>query len=188
MRQTLAETQVGEAVVEQRAAHSYRRLLLWCAVLGMVLNLIPAEVRRQRVLRAGWPLVWLDRCPWRFYGHMTAAEADAAYEDLWKAATGGSRFPIARDPKISWHEWGAILLGEFWVHGRYGSVVTVRPFAVAVNTLCGVATVVVVTLIRRRLKKVPPGHCCSCGYNLTGNVSGMCPECGSPVVNQPPAC
>ncbi len=25
----------------------------------------------------------------------------------------------------------------------------------------------------------PPPHCCQhCGYNLTGNVSGICPECG----------
>ncbi|GMU21388.1 MAG: hypothetical protein AMXMBFR13_14810 [Phycisphaerae bacterium] len=23
--------------------------------------------------------------------------------------------------------------------------------------------------------------CDTCGYNLTGNVSGVCPECGSPV-------
>jgi hypothetical protein len=22
------------------------------------------------------------------------------------------------------------------------------------------------------------GHCRNCGYNLTGNVSGVCPECG----------
>lgn len=29
---------------------------------------------------------------------------------------------------------------------------------------------------RRRLK----GHCRTCGYDLTGNVSGICPECGSP--------
>ena len=26
--------------------------------------------------------------------------------------------------------------------------------------------------------KYPPGHCQKCGYNLTGNVSGRCPECG----------
>jgi hypothetical protein len=26
-----------------------------------------------------------------------------------------------------------------------------------------------------------PGHCRKCGYNLTGNVSGICPECGTPV-------
>ncbi len=24
----------------------------------------------------------------------------------------------------------------------------------------------------------PPNHCQSCGYNLTGNVSAVCPECG----------
>jgi len=24
-----------------------------------------------------------------------------------------------------------------------------------------------------------PGHCGNCGYNLTGNVSGRCPECGA---------
>ena len=26
-----------------------------------------------------------------------------------------------------------------------------------------------------------PGFCTRCGYNLTGNVSGICPECGGPV-------
>lgn len=25
------------------------------------------------------------------------------------------------------------------------------------------------------------GRCAACGYNLTGNVSGVCPECGMPV-------
>ena len=26
-----------------------------------------------------------------------------------------------------------------------------------------------------------PGVCRRCGYSLTGNVSGICPECGTPV-------
>ena len=26
----------------------------------------------------------------------------------------------------------------------------------------------------------PPGHCPKCGYNLEGNVTGVCPECGTP--------
>jgi hypothetical protein len=30
-------------------------------------------------------------------------------------------------------------------------------------------------------RKPPPGHCGSCGYNLTGNVSGKCPECGNEI-------
>ena len=27
--------------------------------------------------------------------------------------------------------------------------------------------------------RFPHGHCRSCNYNLTGNTSGICPECGS---------
>ncbi|MGQ9649774.1 MAG: hypothetical protein ACUVXJ_06675 [Phycisphaerae bacterium] len=29
--------------------------------------------------------------------------------------------------------------------------------------------------------RIPPGHCQKCGYNLTGNVSGVCPECGEKI-------
>ena len=30
-------------------------------------------------------------------------------------------------------------------------------------------------------RKFPIGHCQCCGYDLTGNVSGRCPECGAAV-------
>jgi predicted RNA-binding Zn-ribbon protein involved in translation (DUF1610 family) len=30
----------------------------------------------------------------------------------------------------------------------------------------------------------PPGFCRECGYDLTGNVSGVCPECGEVVARQ----
>ena len=30
----------------------------------------------------------------------------------------------------------------------------------------------------RRYRRRKKGHCLKCGYNLTGNVSGVCPECG----------
>ena len=29
-----------------------------------------------------------------------------------------------------------------------------------------------------RDRRHPPGHCQKCGYSLTGNTSGVCPECG----------
>ena len=33
----------------------------------------------------------------------------------------------------------------------------------------------------RRLRRRPlPGCCHACGYDLTGNTSGVCPECGTP--------
>lgn len=33
---------------------------------------------------------------------------------------------------------------------------------------------------RRRWKAMAIGYCRRCGYDLTGNVSGICPECGTP--------
>jgi predicted RNA-binding Zn-ribbon protein involved in translation (DUF1610 family) len=33
-------------------------------------------------------------------------------------------------------------------------------------------------LWHRDRRRIPPGHCQACGYDLTGNVSGKCPECG----------
>jgi len=32
-----------------------------------------------------------------------------------------------------------------------------------------------------RDRRYPAGHCRNCGYDLTGNVSGVCPECGTPI-------
>ncbi len=32
-------------------------------------------------------------------------------------------------------------------------------------------------ILWRRDRRIPPGHCQKCGYDLTGNVSGRCPEC-----------
>lgn len=39
---------------------------------------------------------------------------------------------------------------------------------------------------RCRLRsRYPSGHCQSCGYNLTGNVTGRCPECGHSTADPP---
>lgn len=37
---------------------------------------------------------------------------------------------------------------------------------------------IVSTTPRKQVSRYPHGHCQTCGYNLTGNVSGRCPECG----------
>ena len=34
-------------------------------------------------------------------------------------------------------------------------------------------------ILWRRNRKIQPGHCRTCGYDLTGNVSGKCSECGT---------
>jgi hypothetical protein len=35
----------------------------------------------------------------------------------------------------------------------------------------------------QKARRRTPGHavCVNCGYNLTGNISGVCPECGKPI-------
>ena len=34
-------------------------------------------------------------------------------------------------------------------------------------------------------KQPVKGHCTNCDYNLTGNTSGICPECGTPISPAP---
>ena len=36
----------------------------------------------------------------------------------------------------------------------------------------------------QRRKNLDAQHCSSCLYNLTGNTSGVCPECGTPVAKE----
>lgn len=36
-------------------------------------------------------------------------------------------------------------------------------------------------LFWRDHRKIPQGHCQNCGYSLTGNTSGICPECGEQI-------
>jgi hypothetical protein len=38
---------------------------------------------------------------------------------------------------------------------------------------------------KRELKNPQVGFCKKCHYNLTGNTTGICPECGTPI-NSPP--
>jgi hypothetical protein len=39
------------------------------------------------------------------------------------------------------------------------------------------------TIQRFKFSKRYPTGCIACGYNLTGNASGTCPECGTVVPN-----
>lgn len=51
---------------------------------------------------------------------------------------------------------------------------------------CPLVVLLVPTLILfRRVRAKPPGCCRSCGYDLTGNTTGTCPECGARDRNRP---
>ena len=54
------------------------------------------------------------------------------------------------------------------------------PIAIAWSLFYWVAVVLgALRFSRRRRPRFRLGHCQSCGYDLTGNVSGRCSECGA---------
>lgn len=61
---------------------------------------------------------------------------------------------------------------ETWPDGRAVAYLPIWVFL----ALLAVATAVLWWFDRRR---IPAGHCRRCGYDLTGNISGRCPECGT---------
>lgn len=44
-----------------------------------------------------------------------------------------------------------------------------------------VAVLTTVVLFYRDRRRILPGHCPRCGYDLTGNTSGKCSECGEKI-------
>lgn len=72
--------------------------------------------------------------------------------------------------------------GSTWRHWAMGAVVA-NIFATMIFALtAGALTWLAIAPIRRMVhnRRVRAGFCAMCNYNLTGNTSGICPECGSP--------
>ena len=71
-----------------------------------------------------------------------------------------------RKPTWNLSGWNA------WTWSRQSRYIAVPLYAVFL------AVAIPTLLVWRFVPKFPRGHCQRCGYNLTGNVSGTCPECG----------
>ena len=104
-----------------------------------------------------------------------------SYRGRLKVLKGRWVSPEAEDPNID------VSLGGFgWKEQkqrvRSNTFYMVRtltlPYWAFVVILLLYPAVRLVTVLRRR--RFAAHHCQSCGYNLTGNVSGVCSECGTP--------
>ncbi len=69
------------------------------------------------------------------------------------------------------HWWPAVRIGPNQLNGGEAD------FALWVPLLIFLIPSVTLWWLDRR--RTPPGQCPRCGYDLTGNVSGVCPECGT---------
>ncbi len=92
----------------------------------------------------------------------------------WTAPPAGRALPWNRNFGLIWPEGWSDSDGAFGPPAAQYILPLWLPF-VAV----GGPTAFLIWRDRRR--RIPPGHCQSCGYNLTGNTSGICPECGTPI-------
>lgn len=88
-------------------------------------------------------------------------------------------------PRVEWATWPDC----FFYNGPGGTPKNRRLFVVLSRRgwlkvpfwTLSLALLIPTLLLWWRDRPFPPGHCRNCGYNLTGNVSGRCPECGAPV-------
>jgi hypothetical protein len=77
-------------------------------------------------------------------------------------------------------------MGFFWGvdrwNGKHGDRMrgetAICPWWATLTALATLSGLVPSLRARRRVRRLTLGHCPSCGYGLTGNVSGVCPECG----------
>jgi hypothetical protein len=184
-----------------------RRVLKWVAtvicllLLGLNVLSLRWSVRwvRGEQVQSGWtePLLYkarllvvhssdADECP--CVSEMVTLQSgrisvfwdyDPSVDGLRLVARPGwsvQRLPHQRawsEARAKWWKW---IEWFDWIASPSYRTLTIRlwPPVLAVAAV----TMLLWWLDRRR---IPAGHCQNCGYDLTGNVSRRCPECGTPV-------
>jgi uncharacterized paraquat-inducible protein A len=82
---------------------------------------------------------------------------------------------ISRD----YYRWGIFVPPQFHWLLRYALLIWCLLFVLPASRLA-------MAWYRRLMTwdQSQSGYCCCCRYNLTGNTSGVCPECGTPVAEK----
>ena len=79
--------------------------------------------------------------------------------------------------------WTAPTMQGFvpWVARRVGGPFVAPVCAYKMWLVLFVAMIPTLLAWQRLGRKYPPAHCRQCGYNLKGNVTGKCSECGTEI-------
>ena len=84
-------------------------------------------------------------------------------------------------PAGGWSAWSTGPVSQdfhLWTAKWQFTGLTIRSYPAWMFLL---AALIPTMLAWRRLRRPLPGHCRKCGYNLTGNVTGKCSECGTEI-------
>lgn len=76
------------------------------------------------------------------------------------------------------------LLGVVCSSNRLAGTIIPLWFILGVPVLCGAGSCLLLRRLLTDQSKPKQGSCWKCGYDLTGNASGVCSECGAPVCSE----
>jgi hypothetical protein len=143
-----------------------RTILKWLGLASLALIAVGWTISRNYRVELGVrnAEAWLDS------GRVSAVWRT---ERLERLATW--RFEFGPATAVSrWWLPGMSPVARFYLAdgGSVGVRISLAWLALLVLTLTAVLWV--------RDRRPPPGHCPNCAYDLTGNQSGACPECGEP--------
>jgi len=108
----------------------------------------------------------------QFWGH--GVHVSLGIGAIFLSLYRGPEFWILEEIRYRWsdpHYWKLSLLPRIQSGARGG--------VVAIPLWIPTALAVIVFVYFYRKARHKPGHCRKCEYNLTGNESGVCPECGT---------
>lgn len=112
-------------------------------------------------------LLWATTFFWEF-----------VYSDTKRSFGFGPGFFCVVSIPIGSHGWNVLPAGSstptWWPIPQLSRVDCHIPFSFLL-----LVTAIPTAILYRRDRRHPPGHCQTCGYDLTGNESGICPECGT---------
>lgn len=141
------------------------------------------------VLCVGAGVLWV-----RSYDHGSSREPDAldfTHVDplYWIVSDRGSLVfcrQVGHDwdsPKSRFNIVGLELAGSHTVNGSSLWVLLIPFWMIVTGTLVMPAWWSLAAFRRRQVRqRTRQGHCPACDYDLSGNVSGLCPECGRPTL------
>lgn len=132
-----------------------------------------------------------------YYTFMTTGKYDGVDVSLYRgsvciAALRHSGIGVGAEPGWRWHHFinSTTPSDEVWLeYGRYLDEMRMLGWGAVyrVPLLLVTAFLLILPAVRmlRTRARSERGHCVKCGYNLTGNTSGACPECGEPFAESP---
>ncbi len=151
---------------------SRRRFLKWAGASVCIGIVVTTMLSTQRRLCYTWGTVE------RFYtldlncgAVVFHRNRSTTTQHLFVIGRGWELYSLSETPGFNWK------YQSFTLEVAWGSAtITVVPLWILL-LLAAIPTVV----LWLRDRRYPPGHCRKCGYDLTGNVSGICPECGTAI-------